>query len=99
MIGKKIAGIFFPIMIFVLCGFEHSVANMYYITAGLFAKGVPAYAQAAEAAGVDLSAITWGNFLGVNLFPVTVGNLIGGAVCVGCVYWFVYLRSAERQEK
>ena len=72
---------------------------MYYITAGLFAKGVPAYAQAAEAAGVDLSAITWGNFLGVNLFPVTVGNLIGGAVCVGCVYWFVYLRSAERQEK
>lgn len=98
-VAGKIAGIFFPIMIFVLCGFEHSVANMYYITAGLFAKGVPAYAQAAEAAGVDLSAITWGNFLGVNLFPVTVGNLIGGAVCVGCVYWFVYLRSAERQEK
>ncbi|MCI8639404.1 MAG: formate/nitrite transporter family protein [Coprococcus sp.] len=95
----KIAGIFFPIMIFVLCGFEHSVANMYYIAAGLFAKGVPVYARAAEAAGVDLGAITWGNFLGANLLPVTIGNVIGGAVCVGCAYWFVYLRSARRQEK
>ena len=93
----KIAGIFFPIMIFVLCGFEHSVANMYYIAAGIFAKGVPAYAQAAEAAGVDLGAITWGNFLGANLLPVTIGNLVGGAVCVGCVYWFIYLNKIENR--
>lgn len=92
----KIAGLFFTIMIFVLCGFEHSVANMYYISAGLFAKGIPAYAQAATEAGVDMSVITWGNFFGTNLLPVTIGNIIGGAVCVGCVYWFVYLRKKEK---
>ena len=85
-------GLFFPIMMFVLCGFEHSVANMYYISAGIFAKGIPAYAKAAAEAGVDLAAVSWGSFLGTNLFPVTIGNIIGGAVCVGCVYWFVYLR-------
>lgn len=95
-VAGKIAGLFFPIMIFVLCGFEHSVANMYYISAGLFAKGIPAYAQAAAEAGVDMSVITWGNFFGTNLLPVTIGNIIGGAVCVGCVYWFVYLRKKEK---
>lgn len=95
-VAGKIAGLFFPIMIFVLCGFEHSVANMYYISAGIFAKGIPAYAQAATEAGVDMSVITWGNFFGTNLLPVTIGNIIGGAVCVGCVYWFIYLRKKEK---
>lgn len=90
----KIAGLFFPIMIFVLSGFEHSVANMYYITAGLFAKNIPAYAQAAKEAGVNSDVISWGSFLGRNLLPVTLGNIIGGAVCVGCVYWFIYLRKS-----
>lgn len=90
----KIAGLFFPIMIFVVSGFEHSVANMYYIAAGLFAKNIPAYAQAAKEAGVNSDVITWGSFLGKNLLPVTLGNIIGGAVCVGCVYWFIYLRKS-----
>lgn len=91
-VAGKIMGLFFPIMMFVLCGFEHSVANMYYISAGIFAKGIPVYAKAAAEAGVDLAAVSWGSFLGTNLLPVTIGNIIGGAVCVGCVYWFVYLR-------
>ena len=91
-VAGKIAGLFFPIMIFVLSGFEHSVANMYYIAAGIFAESVPVYAQAAAEAGIDTSVLTWGNFLGANLLPVTIGNIIGGAVCVGCVYWFVYLK-------
>lgn len=91
----KIAGLFFPIMIFVLSGFEHSVANMYYIAAGLLAKNIPAYAQAAKEAGVNLDIISWGSFLGRNLLPVTLGNIIGGAVCVGCVYWFIYLRKPK----
>lgn len=94
-LAGKIMGLFFPIMMFVLCGFEHSVANMYYIGAGLFAKGIPKYAKAAADAGVDLEAVTWGNFFGANLFPVTVGNIIGGALCVGCVYWYIYLRKAD----
>jgi len=91
----KIAGLFFPIMMFVLCGFEHSVANMYYIGAGLFARLVPAYADAAAAAGVDLSSLTVGGMLAGNLLPVTIGNILGGAVCVGCVYWFAYLRKPK----
>ena len=88
----KIAGLFFPIMMFVLCGFEHSVANMYYIGAGLFAKLVPAYAEAAAAAGADLAALTVGRFFAGNLLPVTLGNIVGGSVCVGAAYWFCYLR-------
>lgn len=95
-VAGKIAGLFFPIMIFVLCGFEHSVANMYYISAGLFANGIPAYSQAALEAGLDTNALTWGNFFIKNLLPVTIGNIIGGAVCVGCAYWFLYLRKKEK---
>ena len=92
----KIAGLFFPIMIFVLSGFEHSIANMYYIAAGLFAKNIPVYAQAAAEAGIDTGSLTWGNFLVVNLLPVTIGNIIGGAVCVGSAYWFIYLKKTEK---
>ena len=94
-VAGKIIGLFFPIMIFVICGFEHCVANMYYIGAGLFAKGVPAYAEAAAAAGVNLEAITWSNFLITNLVPVTIGNIIGGSICVGAAYWFLYLKKSS----
>lgn len=87
----KVLGIFWPIMLFVLCGFEHSIANMYYISAGLFANGVPAYAEAAATAGIDTAALTWGNFFAANLLPVTIGNIIGGCA-VGTVYWFAYLK-------
>ena len=58
-VSSKIIGLFFPIMMFVLCGFEHSVANMYYIAAGIFAKGNAAYLEAATAAGADVSGLTW----------------------------------------
>ena len=89
---SKIVGLFFPIMMFVLCGFEHSIANMYYISAGLFAKTNAIYVQAAADAGVDLTNLTWGNFFGKNLLPVSLGNIVGGAICIGCAYWFIYLR-------
>ena len=92
----KVISLFFPILIFVVCGFEHCIANMYYISAGLFAKGVPSYVQAAQAAGVNLDVITWRNFFGTNLIPVTIGNIIGGAVCVGMVYWYLYLRKTNK---
>ena len=94
-VAGKIIGIFFPVMMFVLCGFEHSVANMYYISAGLFANGVPAYAQAAAAAGVNTSALTAGAFFGVNLLPVTIGNIIGGGICVGALYCLIYLKEKK----
>lgn len=91
----KVIGLFFPIMIFVLCGFEHSVANMYYIGAGLMARTVPEYLDAALAAGLNPDVINLGNFLFANLLPVTIGNILGGGVCVGGVYWLAYLRKAD----
>lgn len=96
-VGGKLAGLFFPIMIFVVSGFEHSVANMYYIAAGLFAKTNQVYAAAAAEAGTDLSGLDWGTFFTRNLIPVTLGNIVGGAVCVGCVYWYIYLK--KKKEK
>ena len=95
-ITGKIIGVFFPILIFVLCGFEHSVANMYYIFAGLFAKMVPEFAQAA--AGIDTSMLTVGNMFLRNLLPVTIGNIIGGAFCVGLPYWYIYLRRKKKMD-
>lgn len=83
----KIFGMFFPIMLFVTSGFEHSIANMYYIPAGLFAK---ASDSLVALSGVDISNLTWGNFFISNLLPVTIGNIIGGGVFVALAYWYSY---------
>ena len=83
----RILGAFLPVSYFVICGFEHCVANMYYIPAGLMAKAVPAYAQLAADMGLDLSALTLGNFLLKNLLPVTLGNMTGG-VALGALLWY-----------
>jgi len=94
MVGK-ISAIFFPIWLFIASGFEHSVANMYYIPAGIMAKGNPVYVQAALDAGLTttkLDALNWGTFITKNLIPVTIGNIIGGSLLVGMVYWFLYLK-------
>lgn len=91
----KIFAIFFPIWLFITSGFEHSVANMYYIPAGIMAKGTQAYADAAVALGVTpekLMHLNWGTFVVNNLIPVTLGNIVGGGLFVGVAYWFVYLR-------
>ena len=95
--GKAIA-IYFPVLLFVISGFEHSIANVYFAASGLFAVQNPAYAVAAAAQGVDISALRWDAFLGNNLLPVTLGNLIGGALLTGCVLWYVYLYREPRQE-
>lgn len=95
-VGAKFAGLFMPIMLFVGCGFEHSVANMYYIPAGLFALSNPDYAQAASETVANIGNLTVGNFLLHNLLPVTIGNIIGGMVLVGMVYWAVYLKGKEK---
>lgn len=86
----KILAIIFPITAFVAAGFEHSIANMYFIPAGLFIKAFDG--DFADASGLDLSNLTWDAFLVDNLLPVTIGNIIGGAVMVAIVYWFIYLR-------
>jgi len=91
----KIAAIIFPISAFVAAGFEHSVANMYFVPMGLLVKDFDPGWVSANAASLDLSRLTWDNFLVKNLLPVTIGNIIGGAVLVAAIYWFIYRRDAR----
>jgi formate transporter len=86
----KILAIVPPITAFVAAGFEHSVANMFLIPFGIFVKSDSAFVATQKVP--DLSHLTWGHFVTSNLIPVTIGNVIGGSVMVGAVYWFVYLR-------
>lgn len=95
----KILAIIPPISGFVACGFEHSIANMYFIPLGLFIKQfAPASFWESKAlvdAGVTIEKfanLTWQGFFVNNLLPVTIGNIIGGAVLVGLVYWFIFLK-------
>lgn len=90
----KILAILFPITAFVAAGFEHSIANMYFIPMGLLIKsGANSDFWTAVSSSADkFGDLTWGNFFIANLLPVTLGNIIGGAVMVGLVYWFIYLR-------
>lgn len=92
MTGKMLS-IFFPIWLFVTSGFEHSIANMYYIPAGILAKSNINWATASHVSPEKLSALNWNSFIFKNLVPVTLGNIIGGAMFVGVIYWFVYLRA------
>lgn len=80
-VTDKILAIIFPISAFVAAGFEHSVANLYFIPLGLFLSGADAS-----------TALTWSGFVH-NLIPVTLGNLVGGAGLVGLVYWVIYRRA------
>ena len=98
-VSGKIIGLFLPIMLFILCGFEHSVANMYYGTAGLLANADPAYHAAAADTVSSIGNLTAGNFLIGNLLPVTLGNIVGGSIMVGCVYWFAYLQKSGAEEE
>lgn len=94
----KIFAIFFPIWLFITSGFEHSVANMYYIPAGIMAKGNKTLTDAATVLGVTpekLNHLNWEAFFVKNLIPVTLGNIIGGGIFVGAVYWYVYIRSSK----
>ena len=90
----KVWAIFFPIMAFVASGFEHSVANMFFIPMGLVMKGQTAIVTAAGLAG-KLSHLTIGGMV-MNLIPVTLGNIVGGAFFVATLYWVVYLRGEEK---
>ncbi|MDR1776197.1 MAG: formate/nitrite transporter family protein [Desulfovibrio sp.] len=92
----KILGIFCPIWLFITSGFEHSVANMYYIPAGIMAKANAAWATASGLSPEKLDALTWGAFVVNNLVPVTLGNIVGGAVFVGLAYWYACLGAEER---
>jgi formate/nitrite transporter len=92
----KIAAIIFPITAFVAAGFEHCIANMYFIPYALLVKDFDSSFIASVGDKVPhLDSLTWGNFFVNNLIPVTIGNVIGGAVLVAAVYWSVYLRNKD----
>ena len=91
----KIFAIVFPVSAFVACGFEHSIANMYFIPLGILLKNNPTVLSATTILTdkeVLFNNLTVRNFLIRNLIPVTLGNIIGGVILVALIYWFVYLR-------
>jgi formate transporter len=92
----KILAIIPPIAAFVAAGFEHSVANMYFIPVALFISTDSAWLTLLGDKAPKIANLTWGNFFITNLLPVTIGNIIGGAGMVGLVYWFAYLRTQPK---
>ncbi len=94
-IAGKVLAIFFPIMAFVTSGFEHSVANMYFIPAGIFAKSSAAAVTASGKTAEALSALNWATMWTNNVIIVTVGNIVGGAVLCGMVYWWCFVRGTK----
>jgi formate transporter len=96
----KILAILFPITAFVAAGFEHSVANMYFIPFGLFVKHSASqeFWAAIGKSATDYGHLTWEAFFVKNLLPVTIGNIIGGVLMVGAVYWLVYLRGQQKEQ-
>ena len=92
----KILGIWFPIMAFVTIGFEHSIANMFFIPLGIFVANDPTIAANLVTAKVSTANLVgttgWYNFFVTNLIPVTLGNIVGAALFVACLYWYVYIR-------
>lgn len=94
----KILGIFFPIMGFVVAGFEHCVANMYYIPAGIFAYLNPAYTNLIVDAGINTQVLNFATFVTSNLIPVTLGNIVGG-VCVGLIMYAAHATGGPSGKK
>lgn len=93
-IGKCFA-IFFPISLFITSGFEHSIANMYYIPAGILAKSNASWVEASGLTAEKLAHLNWNTFITKNLVPVTIGNIVGGVILVAGVYWFTYYKNSE----
>lgn len=91
----KIFACFFPIMLFVASGFEHSIANMYFMAMGIFVKGSETVVSAANLAPAKLAVVNWGGYLH-NLIPVTIGNMVGGILFVAVFYFLVYKGKLEQ---
>ncbi len=89
----KVLAVLFPVSGFVAAGFEHSVANMYFIPLGLFVKdwGPAEMSSQLASNAAAYAGLTWLSFFR-SLIPVTIGNIIGGGALVAGVYWFIYLR-------
>lgn len=99
-IAGKLLAIFFPIWAFVVAGYEHCVANMYYIPAGIFAASNPDYvAKAEELYGItakQCASVSVGGLFH-NLIPVTLGNIVGGSACLGCLCFLIYRKDWKKK--
>jgi hypothetical protein len=97
-VSDKILAIIFPISAFVAIGFEHSVANMYFLSFALMIKDDPMLLSAMKTAGITVDISNLG-FIGVfnNLLPVTLGNIVGGSIFVGLIYWLAFLRNNKKE--
>ena len=85
-LAGKVLALWFPVMLFIIGGFEHCVANMYFIPAGMIATSVY---------GISAPSLSLFGFLVTNLIPVTLGNIIGGGLCVGAMYYMIYLKETN----
>jgi formate/nitrite transporter len=96
---SKIAAAWFPVMAFIASGFEHCVANMFIIPAGITASLDPTVASAVMAHHPtwDLATLNTSSFIFGNLIPVTLGNIFSGAILVGGIYWFLYIKEENRE--
>lgn len=94
--GKLFSALFL-IMTFVACGFEHSIANMFFIELGIFVGGNEAVVTAAKLDPALLSNVTWGGYLS-NIVPVTLGNMVGGIFFVACFYFLAFRTSLEKTD-
>lgn len=101
-IAGKVWAIFFPIMAFVVSGYEHCVANMYYIPAGIMAIGNEAYANKAMEefgyTGEKLATLNWQSYLVNNAIPVTLGNIVGGMLFVGAILYYVHAKKLKENQ-
>ena len=95
----KIFAIFFPIMTFVASGYEHSIANMYFLTNGLFLKHTPSIVVASGLTTEQLSHLTWKTCIFNNLIPVTIGNMVGSIVFVVLFFWIAYLKDDHKKNR
>ena len=89
-VAGRVMGLVYPIAAFVATGFEHSIANLYFVPYAILIRQTDPEFYAAS--NVDAGGLAWGAFLIDNLLPVTIGNIVGGGVLVAAVYWFIYLR-------
>ena len=94
-IASKVLAIFFPIMAFVTSGFEHIIANMYFIPAGIFSKGFEKAVAASGKSLTQLADLNWVSMVSQNFIVVTLGNITGGAILCGVVYWWIYVNGTK----
>lgn len=95
----KLLAVILPVAMFVACGFEHCVANMYEIPMGIFlqSSATPEFWAAQGIDAAKYADLSWGNFLLNNLLPVTIGNIIGGGLLIGMGNWLLFLRPSVRR--